>query len=204
VNEFVDECRGEWRRLRVPDPVANEMAADLEADLRQAEAEGATAEDVLGAAAFDPRPFAASWAAERGVIPPPLATSASPLSPTPVRRPRLLGLAAALAVLVVGVGLVAGVSSTSFVGTRSAAGAPITAQPVAPPGVRFLPFPVPLPRGAPGMIFAVSGPGAPGPVLRALGAILVVAGIGVVGLVLLVWARSVRARGSSGPSADGG
>jgi len=40
VNEFVEECRREWRRLGVPDPIANEMAADLTADIEEAEAEG--------------------------------------------------------------------------------------------------------------------------------------------------------------------
>jgi hypothetical protein len=68
VNEFVEECRSEWKRLGVPDPVANEMAADLAADLEEAEAEGAGAEEVLGSGAFDPRSFAAAWAAERGLI----------------------------------------------------------------------------------------------------------------------------------------
>ncbi len=63
MNEFVDECRREWRRLGVPDPVANEMAADLTADLEEAEAEGGSPEDVLGNSAFDPRRFAAAWAA---------------------------------------------------------------------------------------------------------------------------------------------
>jgi hypothetical protein len=48
VNDFVEECRREWRRLRVPDRVANEMAADLKADLDEAEAEGASPEAVLG------------------------------------------------------------------------------------------------------------------------------------------------------------
>ena len=52
----------------MPDPVANEMAAELEADLQEAEAEGASAEEVLGTGAFDPRSFASAWAAERGVI----------------------------------------------------------------------------------------------------------------------------------------
>ena len=33
MNEFVEECRREWRRLGVPDPIANEMAADLTADI---------------------------------------------------------------------------------------------------------------------------------------------------------------------------
>ncbi len=65
---FVDECRGEWKRLGVPDAIANEMAAELSADLAEAEAEGASPEDVLGSAVFDPRAFAASWAEERGII----------------------------------------------------------------------------------------------------------------------------------------
>jgi hypothetical protein len=66
VNEFVEECRREWRRLRVPDPIANEMAADLAADLKEAESEGVSPEEVLGSGSTDPRSFAASWAAERG------------------------------------------------------------------------------------------------------------------------------------------
>lgn len=69
MNPFVEECLREWRRLGVPDPVANEMAADLGADLEEAETEGASAEEVLGSGAFDPRSFAAAWATERGVIP---------------------------------------------------------------------------------------------------------------------------------------
>jgi hypothetical protein len=69
VTEFVDECRREWRRLGVPEPAANEMAADLAADLKEAEQDGVAAEEVLGSGAFDPRAFAASWASERGLIP---------------------------------------------------------------------------------------------------------------------------------------
>jgi hypothetical protein len=68
VSEFVDECRREWRRLGVPEPDANEMAADLTADLKEAEQDGVAAEEVLGSGAFDPRAFAASWASERGLI----------------------------------------------------------------------------------------------------------------------------------------
>jgi hypothetical protein len=78
MNGFVDECRREWKRLRVPDPVADEMATELVADLDEAEAEGASAEDVLGSGASDPRAFAASWAAERGVVPPPPLTASLP------------------------------------------------------------------------------------------------------------------------------
>jgi hypothetical protein len=71
MSDFVEQCRGEWKRLGVPDPVAEEMAADLVSDLREAAAEGVSAEELLGSSASDPRSFAASWAAERGVIPAP-------------------------------------------------------------------------------------------------------------------------------------
>lgn len=81
MSEFVEECRREWRRLGVSDPVANEMAADLTADLEEAEAEGGSLEDVLGNSAFDPRRFAASWAVARGV------TGPQPPSRSPLWRP---------------------------------------------------------------------------------------------------------------------
>jgi hypothetical protein len=68
VNEFVSECRTEWRRLGVVDPVADDMAAELAADLEEAETEGTPIEQVLGADAFEPRAFAAAWAAERGLL----------------------------------------------------------------------------------------------------------------------------------------
>jgi hypothetical protein len=41
------ECRREWKRIGVPDPVANEMAADLAADVEEADADGVSAEEVL-------------------------------------------------------------------------------------------------------------------------------------------------------------
>ncbi len=66
MNEFVEECRSEWRRLGVADAVADDMAAELTADLAEAEAEGVSPEDVLGSGAFDARSFATAWAAERG------------------------------------------------------------------------------------------------------------------------------------------
>jgi hypothetical protein len=77
--EFVEECRREWRRLGVPDPIANEMAHDLTADIEEAEAEGGSAEDVLGNSLFDPRRFAASWANARGVA---ALTPPGPITPT--------------------------------------------------------------------------------------------------------------------------
>jgi len=71
MTDFVEQCRLEWKRLGVPDSLAEEMAADLASDLEAAEADGVSPEELLGASAFDPRAFAASWAAERGVIPTP-------------------------------------------------------------------------------------------------------------------------------------
>ncbi len=71
MSDFVEQCRREWKRLGVPDPLAEEMAADLASDLGEAEAEGVSAEELLGSSVFDPRSFAASWAAERGIIPDP-------------------------------------------------------------------------------------------------------------------------------------
>ena len=71
MSEFVEQCRAEWRRLGVADPLAEEMATDLASDLEEAEAEGVSAVEYLGRSLSDPRSFAASWAAERGIIPPP-------------------------------------------------------------------------------------------------------------------------------------
>jgi hypothetical protein len=111
VNEFVEECRREWRRLGVPDPIANEMAADLTADIEEAESEGGTAEDVVGNGAFDPRRFAGAWANARGVTAPPS------ISPPPRRWPVLaFGLigGAALLALVVAVAVRGRQSSAAF------------------------------------------------------------------------------------------
>jgi hypothetical protein len=102
MSEFIEECRREWRRLGVPDPIANEMAADLSADLDEAEAEGGSPEDVLGNSAFDPRRFASSWAVARGVT-----NQAGWDRPVLPRRPLLIGVAAFLGALTVGAALVA-------------------------------------------------------------------------------------------------
>ncbi len=100
MNEFVEECRREWKRLGVAAPVANEMAADLEADLREAASEGVSAEEVLGTGAFDPRSFAAAWAAERGVVARPQAASAGPRIATGLlRRWGVLAVVAASALV---------------------------------------------------------------------------------------------------------
>jgi len=92
--EFVEECRREWKRLGVPDPIANEMALDLSADIEEAEAEGGSAEDVLGNSVFDPRRFAAAWASARGVTAPPTPADPFPALAAehhPWYRPAMVG-----------------------------------------------------------------------------------------------------------------
>jgi hypothetical protein len=126
MSDFVQQCRREWERLRVPDSVANEMAADLAADLEEAEAEGVSAEEVLGRSTFDPRSFAASWAAERGVIP------SAPQRQRQERASRGPLVPAALAALAV-VGLVGAAWLALAPGSRSVARAPTTPHPLAPP-----------------------------------------------------------------------
>jgi hypothetical protein len=93
MSDFVEQCRLEWKRLGVPDPLAMEMAADLASDLTEAEAEGVSPEELLGSSAFDPRSFAASWAGERGIIPAPAGRGNSR------RRPLVLVAFTALAAI---------------------------------------------------------------------------------------------------------
>jgi hypothetical protein len=92
MSDFVEQCRQEWKRLGVSDPLAEEMAADLSSDLNEAEDDGVSVEELLGSIAFDPASFAARWAAERGVIPP-----QPPAQPQSfLRRPLTLAALAAL------------------------------------------------------------------------------------------------------------
>ena len=121
MSEFIEECRREWRRLGVPDPVANEMAADLAADLEEAEAEGGSAEDVLGNSAFDPRRFAAAWAVARGVTGPPPAVDRQRMwrPPVSIALAALLGAVAVVAALALLVGR--GSRSVAFAVHRIAA-----------------------------------------------------------------------------------
>ena len=116
MSDFVEQCRKEWRRLGVADPLADEMAADLAADLSDAEAEGVSAEELLGSSVFDPRSFAASWAAERGIIPAP------PGRGNARRRPLVLALftaVAAITLIVAALLLATGQPTVSVVTTRS-------------------------------------------------------------------------------------
>ena len=128
MSDFVDQCRQEWRRLGVADPLADEMAADLASDLGEAEAEGVSAEELLGSSAFDPRSFAASWAAERGIIPAP------PGRGSGRRRPLVLvafTALAALTLIVAALLLLTGQPKVSLVATR-AGHAHVFRPPVAP------------------------------------------------------------------------
>jgi hypothetical protein len=123
VNDFVEKCRREWKRLGVPDPVADEMATDLAADLGEAAAEGASPEEVLGTGAHDARSFAAAWASERGVIP-------AAVPPRKLRAPAAIAVFA----LVAAVGLV-------LVAVESSSGSARLAVAPAPARVAFVPLP---------------------------------------------------------------
>jgi hypothetical protein len=115
ADDFVDACRREWERLRVPAEVAEEMAAELRSDLAEAAADGVASEELLGAGAADARGFAASWASERGVV--------------PARRPRRTGVLAGAAVAVAAIGLAVGLLSARSTTPKQAA--PSQAAPAA-------------------------------------------------------------------------
>jgi hypothetical protein len=115
MSDFVEQCRREWKRLGVPDPLADEMAADLTADLEEAAADGVSTEELLGASAFDPASFAASWAAERGII------GTEPGGGRVRRRPLALvafTAVAALVLILAAVALAAGKPEVSLVAVK--------------------------------------------------------------------------------------
>jgi hypothetical protein len=181
MSDFVEQCRREWGRLGVPDPVANEMATDLAADLKEAEAEGVLAEEVLGRSVFDPRSFAASWPAERGVIP--SASSSTPYQASASRKPPIPAVLATLAVI----GLLVAVLIALPGGSRSVAMAPTLAHPRAP-------FAPPAPSGPFGLHdrpFAVDA--------LAWIVFVLVAVLGVIGAGWL-WSRWVRLRPPTAPA----
>lgn len=127
---FVDECRHEWKRLGVPDAVANEMAAELAADLEEAESEGASPEDVLGYAVFDARAFAAQWAEERGLI-----------GPEPAPRRRLVPVALVVSIAIFLVVVAAGIAVFAGAATTHVAIAGVPHVALVPPPHRPLPSP---------------------------------------------------------------
>jgi hypothetical protein len=186
VNDFVEECRREWKRLGVPDPVANEMAEELAADLKEAEAEGVPPKEVLGSGALDPRAFAQAWSTERGLIQQP-----------PPRRGRLRRSLIAVATTAFGLIALAGAllvilaspSTPARLTFASAGAAP-------PPGIMQVALP-PSPAGEAWTVMAtdvtlvarhVSDSGTNG---RKVGWVLL--GVGLGGIVLLtmfwIWTR---------------
>jgi hypothetical protein len=183
VSEFVEECRREWRRLGVQDAVANEMAADLTADLEEAEAEGGSPEDVLGNSAFDPRPFAAAWAVARGV-------TGSPIRGRPPiwRSQVAIALTAILAMFTVGAGLLL------LVGDRGRSIAFAVRGVVTGSGsIRF-----PGRGVGPGPLGAFFGPQPAGAAVNALALLLFMVGIAALGLAVALywspWSGRRRAR----------
>jgi hypothetical protein len=172
VSHFVEQCRQEWRRLRVPASVANEMAAELEADLAEAASEGVSAEELLGQ---DPRSFAASWAAARDIGPGP-----------PARRAVLFAASAVFLALAI-----TGAALALFAGPGHAlrAGGPTTLA------VQPMPLPAAVAAATAGVTW-VSGAPEPGPAsgadTRAIGEVLLIVGLaGTAALVLLsLWRRS--------------
>jgi hypothetical protein len=143
------------------------MASDLEADLEEAEAEGASIEDVLGSSAFDPRSFAAAWAAERGVIRPSATTARPP------RRLIALVAIAAVAIALIGAAI-AFLPSTSTHRVAS-----VALRPALP---------------APPQTFVAPTHSAAVAAVHAVGLLLLV--VGVIGIVTTsvwtLWSRAVR------------
>jgi hypothetical protein len=171
MNDFVEQCLHEWRRIGVPDAVANEMAADLDADLKDAAADDVAPEEVLGNGIFDALSFARSWAAARGVIPP----AHVPVARSDGRRIAAIALAA-LAVL--GAALVAVVI---FHPTAQAVAVQRSALWAAPAG-RHPTFVFP----PPGVLVQHAGIGAP-PGVLAFGLVVVAL---LTGSALFAWRRA--------------
>ncbi len=190
--EFIEECRQEWKRLGVPDPIANEMAADLTADIEEAESEGGSAEDVLGTSLFDPRRFAAAWAGARGVTAP----TFEPVSFEPAGRERSRWYRpVAAAAVTAGALLTLLVAAALVVGRHgSAVAAPVRRILEVPGSARaFVPG-----SASPPVRFSVPGPSfvveSAQPVAIIVLALLLV-GILALGLALLYWSPWFR-RGS--------
>jgi hypothetical protein len=178
MSRFVEECQKEWNRLAVPQAIANEMAADLEADLAEAEADGVSPEEVLGNGYFDARAFAGEWARARGVIDP------NGITRAPVRFTRLRPLTLALATVTLVFGAMAALGLLMLVGEHS------SSVSLAVVAVRHA-----VAQPAPGFFlrpgrFGQSGPGAP---FAAVGLLLLVSGLVGAGVSLWFWkARTTR------------
>jgi hypothetical protein len=177
MSQFVEECQKEWSRLGVAQATANEMAADLELDLAEAEADGVSPEEVLGNGYFDARAFAGEWARARGVV---SLNANARTRETPARaRPLALALIAPVCLVVAGLGLV--MLLGSHVGSATFAVATL----------RHVARPVPAILIRPGFLrpfrFGAGGAGAP---IAVIGLILLVSGLVGAGISL----RFLKAR----------
>jgi hypothetical protein len=197
VIAFIEECRREWRRLGVPDAISNEMAADLTADIEEAEAEGGSAEDVLGNSLFDPQRFAAAWASARGVCPSSLPAPDGP-STLPARdRPRwhgpVVALAGSAAVLIIAL-----VAAAAVVGRHgSAVAAPVRRVLEVPGSTAVIPSGLAVPPfrySASGASFVVQQAEPVTALLFALLAVVTVA----LGLAVFFWSPWFRRNANGG------
>ncbi len=193
MNDFVEQCRREWKRLGVADSVAEEMAAELAADLNEAEDDGVSARELLGNAATDPRAFAASWADERAVIP--LAGSTARL---PGRTLILAAIAALTIITAVGAGLVL-LASPRASAPQAASDVLLAAAPE-PTSIRMVAPPPISPDGSARVWILRDGRvtvtpiGGSGVEIHTVGSILLIVGIvGVIAsLLLLLWSSRTR------------
>lgn len=175
------------------------MAADLEADLNEAEAEGLSVQEVLGSAATDPRSFAASWAGERGLIPPP------PLIAGLRRRSVVPAAIAALTVLTaVGAALVMFASPEASTPVTAIRVPPEFASPRAPAPIASLrvspppEFASPRPPAAvwiqsDGRGVLLTQPNSAGVEIHKVGSILLIVGIfGIASILFAFWLSRAR------------
>ena len=147
------------------------MAADLAADLKEAEAEGASAEEVLGSSATDPRSFAASWAAERAVIPPPRLTARLP------RRSLMLAAIAALTVITA-----VGAALVIFASPQASARMAAIHVPPPPTPVRAALTGTVWVEGGGDIVLTLPQAQGPGVEIHTVGSILLI--VGIVGIIL--------------------
>ncbi len=184
MSEFVEECRREWKRIGVPDPIANEMATDLTADIEEAEAEGGSAEDVLGTSLFDPRRFAAAWAGARGVTGPP--APADPIAPLLRERHPWYRPAAVIALTVVGLFMTLAAAAL-LVGRQSSAEAASVRRILTGPGPARLSLPgppvPPFRYVLPGSVSLVHNTGP----LTLVALALLLVGLVIIGLAVVAW-----------------
>jgi hypothetical protein len=116
MTAYVEECRLEWKRLGVPDLLAEEMATELESDLAEAQADGVSATEILGES--DPRRFAANWASERGLV-------AEPAPPRKRRRRWILIVAGLIVLFLVAVVVaIVGLFAAASVSVRTSVSPP--------------------------------------------------------------------------------